>query len=228
MTEAIDPLPAVGNQNAFNAAGWDKLMADPQRAATNCRVDTDRFGRILMARPLGLVHRLSQMATVVLGFLLLSLPIDGWAHGSEYVYARLVLGSKPRLEVSLEYRDNPLVDSKEQARGILERELIVRAAGHESDLGSFNGKLAPNPAVVWGEATTFPRSAPVPVPEPGDGTEHRLITASLEVAENFELSVKASSEQAVIYWIDDGQPGPPKWTILLAGDTSPALRVPGS
>jgi hypothetical protein len=169
----------------------------------------------------------NQMAAVLLGFFLLSLPVDVWAHGSEYVYARLVLGPKPRLEVSLEYQDNPLVHSKEQARGILERELLVRSAEGASDLASLSRALAPAPAVVWGEATTFPQTAPVPVPEPGDGTEHRLVTASLEITGNFELSVKAGSEQAVIYWIDDGQPGPPKWTILLAGDTSPAVRLPG-
>jgi Uma2 family endonuclease len=60
MTEAIALLPAIGDQHAFNVARWDELMADPQLAALDYRIETDRFGQILMAPPPGLDHSLSQ------------------------------------------------------------------------------------------------------------------------------------------------------------------------
>jgi len=150
---------------------------------------------------------------------LLSLPQEASAHGSEYVYARLILGERPRLEVSLEYNDNPLVESPEQARAILERELLLRSGGRETDLAS----LAPR--TVWGEVKTFPQSAPVPVPLPDDGVDHRLLTVSVEIEGPFQLSLKPGSEQAVIYWIEEAET-PPRWKILLAGDTSPEVILP--
>lgn len=162
----------------------------------------------------------------VFGFFL-SLPCGAWAHGSEYVYARLVLVGKPRLEVSLEYNDNPVVDSQEQARLILEKELLLRFDGREADLAA----LAPR--AVWSEARTFPQSAPVPVPQPGEGIDHRLLTVSIEVSGPFQLSLKPGSEQAVIYWVDEAAAGPEgpempaRWKILLSGDISPEVIVPG-
>lgn len=152
--------------------------------------------------------------------LLLSPPREAWAHGSEYVYARLVLGGEPRLEVSLEYNDNPIVDSRERARAILEQELVLRTDGRPYNLASLVAKA------VWGEATIFPQTAPVPVPEPGDGVDHRLLTVSIPLTGAFALSVPSGSEQAVIYWVDDGGDDPPRWKILLAGDTSPEVILP--
>jgi hypothetical protein len=147
-----------------------------------------------------------------------------WAHGSEYVYARLILGPQPRLELSLEYEDNPVVDSPEQARRILERELLLGFGGRISDLAG----LAPR--AVWGEVKVFPQSAPVPVPSPGEGIDHRLLTVTIDVACPFQLSLKAGSEQAVIYWVDEPGPerpeAPSRWKILLAGDTAPVVDGP--
>ena len=161
------------------------------------------------------------------GLLLALLLISGfrgsaWAHGSEYVYARLILGDHPRLEVSLEYNDNPIVDSREQARSILERELLVRSSGQEANLATLAASSA------WGESTTFPQSAPVPVPGPEEGLDHRLVTVSIDLSGPVQLSLLAGSEQAVIYWIEEAgsQDGPPRWKILLAGDTSPEVVLP--
>ena len=154
--------------------------------------------------------------------LFVGLRLPALAHGSEYVYARLILGDHPRLEVSLEYNDNPIVDSREQARSILERELLVRSSGQEANLATLAASTA------WGESATFPQSAPVPVPGPGDGLDHRLVTVSIELSGPIQLSLLAGSEQAVIYWIeeDGSQEGPPRWKILLAGDTSPEVVLP--
>lgn len=161
---------------------------------------------------------------LVLAAVLACAPREARAHGSEYVYARLVLGARPRLEISLEYQDNPIVDSPEQARLILERDLLLGFGGRVSDLAGLG------PRAVWSEVKVFPRSAPVPVPAPGDGIDHRLLTVSIDVACPFQLSLKAGSEQAVIYWVDEPGPErpetPSRWKILLAGDTSPVVDAP--
>jgi len=162
-----------------------------------------------------------KVIAVRFGWLLLGLAIPGvaWAHGSEYVYARLVLGEQPRLEFSLEYNDNPIVDSRDQAKAILERELLIHSGGRDSDLSGLAD-------AVWGEAAEFPQTAPVPVPLPGDGQDHRLLTVAVALSGPFHLSLKKGSEQAVIYWVDDGTAAPPRWQILLAGDISPHVILP--
>lgn len=167
--------------------------------------------------------RLSWLIFSLVG-LAAALPQRSVAHGSEYVYARLILGPQPRLEVSLEYTENPIVPSREGARAALANDLILRSGGQAWRLA----ELLPQP--LWGEATAFPQSAPVPVPGPGEGP-HRLVTAVIDLTGRLpgalQLSVAAGSEQAVIYWIEElgAENGPPKWKVLLAGDTSPAVGL---
>lgn len=153
-----------------------------------------------------------------------SVPGTASAHGSEYVYARLVLGSHPQLEVCLEYTENPVVQSRTDALATLARDLLVHVNGLDSSLAD----LTPQP--VWGETGAFPQSAPVPVPQPGDGSNHRLVTASIDLTHvrgELQLALKPGSEQAVIYWIEEpgSDPSQMRWQVLLAGDQSPGVDL---
>jgi Uma2 family endonuclease len=40
-----------GDQTAFNLAVWEKVLADPSLAALPYRIETDRFGQIVMSPP---------------------------------------------------------------------------------------------------------------------------------------------------------------------------------
>lgn len=49
-------LPAQRTQTEFNLRRWAELLADPQLARFDGRVETDRHGRILMSPPPGSQH----------------------------------------------------------------------------------------------------------------------------------------------------------------------------
>src|SRR5436309_2913201 len=49
-------LPAITDQQAFNLKRWSELCADPELAELDFRIETDRFGHILMTPPPGIDH----------------------------------------------------------------------------------------------------------------------------------------------------------------------------
>lgn len=53
---ALRELKPITNQHAFNTARWEELLADPQLARLDQRIETDRFGTILMSPPPGVDH----------------------------------------------------------------------------------------------------------------------------------------------------------------------------
>lgn len=55
MSEA-PAIPEIRNQEAFNLERWDDLCADPVLAALDHRIETDRYGHIIMTPPPGFDH----------------------------------------------------------------------------------------------------------------------------------------------------------------------------
>jgi len=55
METTLD-LPVVTDQHAFNLERWEELCADPVLAALDNRIETDRFGHIVMMPPPGFDH----------------------------------------------------------------------------------------------------------------------------------------------------------------------------
>ncbi len=49
-------LPVIDDQNAFNARLWEEVCADPALAALEKRIETNRFGEIVMTPPPGFEH----------------------------------------------------------------------------------------------------------------------------------------------------------------------------
>lgn len=49
-------LPAKSPQTAFNLKRWEEMCADPDLARIEGRLETDRFGRIIMTPPPGYEH----------------------------------------------------------------------------------------------------------------------------------------------------------------------------
>ncbi len=49
-------LPTIKDQRAFNLKCWEAVCADPDLASLEYRIETDRFGKILMSPPPGFDH----------------------------------------------------------------------------------------------------------------------------------------------------------------------------
>lgn len=55
MPPVLD-LPSIIDQHAFNLARWKELVDDPEIAALNCNIETDRYGHVLMMSVPGFGH----------------------------------------------------------------------------------------------------------------------------------------------------------------------------
>ena len=53
---ALLELKPITNYHAFNTARWEELLADPDLAALDHRIETDRYGQIIMSPPPGVDH----------------------------------------------------------------------------------------------------------------------------------------------------------------------------
>ena len=56
MAASLADLPEIKDCHAFNQARWIELCADPALAALDYRIETDRFGHILMSPPPSFEH----------------------------------------------------------------------------------------------------------------------------------------------------------------------------
>jgi Uma2 family endonuclease len=56
MPIATLELPAIRNQHTFNLKRWREVCADPVLARLEFRIETDRYGHILMTPPPGFDH----------------------------------------------------------------------------------------------------------------------------------------------------------------------------
>lgn len=55
MVATLD-LPVIADQHAFNLERWEELCADPVLAAVDNRIETDRYGHVVMMPPSGFDH----------------------------------------------------------------------------------------------------------------------------------------------------------------------------
>ncbi len=53
---SLRDLPQIGDQHAFNLTQWEEVCADPNLARLEYRIETDRFGHILMTPPPSFEH----------------------------------------------------------------------------------------------------------------------------------------------------------------------------
>jgi Uma2 family endonuclease len=56
MSGVLAQLPEVFDQESFNLERWSELAADPMLAALDGRIETNRFGQIIMIPPPGFEH----------------------------------------------------------------------------------------------------------------------------------------------------------------------------
>jgi hypothetical protein len=56
MSGVLAQLPEVFDQESFNLERWSELAADPMLAALDGRIETNRFGQIIVIPPPGFEH----------------------------------------------------------------------------------------------------------------------------------------------------------------------------
>ncbi|MEM9478634.1 MAG: Uma2 family endonuclease [Verrucomicrobiota bacterium] len=60
MSELVIELPSLEEQTEFNLRRWEEVLADPELAKLEYRVETDRHGQLIMSPPPGNDHSFSQ------------------------------------------------------------------------------------------------------------------------------------------------------------------------
>lgn len=145
------------------------------------------------------------------------------AHGTEFVLAKLQFdgAGAVRLEMTADYGQNPLIPDEVAARDVLTHVLRVREGDGYRELSGlrFEKREKPDP------------SAPVPTSTPGEDSPHELLTAVWEgepADHALAFEVKDHSPHDVVLWTDAGAAGgKTKWMMLISGDRSPVIAVPG-
>lgn len=168
----------------------------------------------------------SVMIRALVCFLQLLLPGVLWAHGSEFLGAKLrVLPSRELvLEVTADYGENPMIASREEAREALLHLLSLEVAGGKRLLR----ELAP----LAFEERKQP-DADSPLPTDATGKAHQLLTAIWrwrppEELEAVRFQVPEAVNHATVFWLEEPgvQKEKKKWSMLLGGDSTPPVVLP--
>lgn len=170
----------------------------------------------------------SRLLILIGGVLFVGISPSLFGHGSEYVYAKLSIGSEPRsvvLELGVEFLANPLVDSKKEAHEILSADVLI-----ESSVGAFSMRDL-GEQVDWSERGQFDSDAPLAAAE-HDDEPHQMLVARADLSDldvdSLNLRVSDESLQAVIFWVDE-QPAESdtvRRVFLIAGDHSMPVDLP--
>lgn len=160
--------------------------------------------------------------------MLLMLPAVVWAHGSEFLGAKLqVLPSRElHLEITADYGDNPMLTDRTEAVTALKALLKAGFQGRSVALS----ELAP---LQWEDRTEPDRASPLPTDD--SGKAHQLLTAVWRWTppagtEEIRFQVADEVNHATVFWLEEeGVPrAKKKWSMLLSGDTTPVIRLPAA
>ena len=150
-----------------------------------------------------------------------ALPLSLWAHGSEFLVAKVLKlpGGRVQLEVTADYGDNPMIGSETEA-----------AAAVRNSLRPAEG-AGPLPAPRLEKRSRPDPDSPLPPNPLMDGKPHQLLAAVWEFepsTASLKFEVPPDAGQTVILWTKDTtRPDePPRWVMLVPGDQSPPLSVP--
>lgn len=152
------------------------------------------------------------------------LPLLADGHGAEFLDARFeARNGLLHLQIIADYGDNPMLANETEARKALSDALRIELASsktqHRLD------ELAPLKITPRVE-----RDAQSPVPKSGDHAEHahHLLAASWRWAApegEVRFLVPETSHQTVLFWLHEPGVSPPRWSMLVPGDRTPAIVV---
>ena len=151
------------------------------------------------------------------------LPLLASGHGSEMMQARFGCDAAGTitLEMTADYGGSPMLKDKEDARTALPDILRIEADGKLFKLAD----LAP---LAFEDRDQFDPSSPMPQGPEDAGVRHQLLTAVWRwpcTAESLRFTVPKGCVHDTLFWKPETG-GQPKWSMLLAGDFTPAISVP--
>lgn len=152
------------------------------------------------------------------------LPLLAFGHGSEFLDAKFFLDDQGRanLEITADYGSNPMISSEQEARSALASALCVASSAGEQKLAD----LAP--LKIEPRARPDPES-PAPRGPEDPQTPHQLLTARWQwqpATESLTFSVPKDSMQTVLFWMREPHVSPPRWSMLIPGDSTPLIPLP--
>jgi hypothetical protein len=153
-------------------------------------------------------------------------PLFVSAHGTEFLLARLnIAPGEMRLEITADCGGNPMIASREEAASILPGALEMQA-------GTVTGKLVQFAGMRLEDRSQFDETAPLPPGTFDNSVSHQLLTGLWQWKPDHEpvrFTVPKGSKHDVLLWIvDSSKPEEsPRWMMLLGGDVTPPIAVPG-
>jgi hypothetical protein len=148
------------------------------------------------------------------------------AHGIQYLLAKAQVTPEGnvRVEISADYRGNPLIENEAKAREAILGILNLQHRGQTRLVGEKTGFTFHADRVM---DPTCPAQFPLP---PGAG-QHELLTAITEepIGEGeVTFGIPAGNPLDVVFWQVDaqGQALPDQKYFLIAGDTTKPLQIP--
>ena len=153
-------------------------------------------------------------------------PLFVSAHGTEFLLARLnITPGEMRLEITADFEGNPMIADREQAAAILPAALQMQT-------GAVTGKLVQFADMRLEDRSQFDETAPLPPGTFDNSVSHQLLTGLWEWKpdhESVRFTVPKGSKHDVLLWIvDSSKPDEsPRWMMLLGGDVTPPIVVPG-
>lgn len=152
------------------------------------------------------------------------LPLLVYGHSTEFLDARFELRDGVlRLRIIADYAGNPMIADEAEARKVvadaLRIELGASKTQHRLD------DLAP---LKIAERGTRDAQSPLPQTEADPQKPHQLLTAYWSwAAPDGEVTFLApeTSKQTVLFWLREPDVSPPRWSLLVPGDRTPAIVV---
>lgn len=156
----------------------------------------------------------------------IALPLSVFAHGSEFLLAKVEMMKDTSLlvEVTADYGENPMLSTEQEARDALKDTLNLRIGDQSRPLNS----VVP---VRFEKRTQQDPTAPLPSDPLAENKPHQLLTATWRwkpSEESIAFEVPAGKPHTMIMWVaDEKQPEvKPKWRMLIGGDVSPPINLP--
>ncbi len=153
-----------------------------------------------------------------------ALPLLVLGHGSEFLEAKFYFDATgtAQLEVTADYGGNPMLSNEAEARAALADALRVSFDDKEHKLS----ELAP--VTIESRSQPDPESPAPRGPEDAQ-TRHQLLTARWQwrpSATSLRFFVPMQSLHTVLFWLREPDVHPPRWSMLIAADRTPAIPVP--